>query len=250
MATRTFGCPKNFLVNLLKGIKLSNKRQIVGIVFDGSSSMAQLWSETLAAANEQLGALRETDEGFNTSLVFTDFSTTVKNPQVYLDINNAPNIPTDKELPGGMTALYDAVMRTLDQMNALEGASDPETNFFLTIYTDGHENNSSRSSIDLLPSRLKELKASDKWVITYVGTKHDLSTAVHQMNLSLGNTLSYTPTSGGVRKMSGTMRKATVGYRDAVYKGVAFDTESIIGKDANTITEIDDSDSDGEEANS
>lgn len=205
------------------------KRQIVGIVLDGSGSMSNLWKEILGAVNQQMETLRKTNEGFDTSIVFTKFSSKVDVPQVYRNINNAPNIPLDTQLPGGMTALYEAVYQTINQMNAVEGAVDNDTTFLLHIFTDGLENNSSSAVKSILPGMLQELDKTERWTITYVGTDHDIKQGIAGLGISAGNAYRFAKSANGVLGLNVKLCSDTTKYREAIRAESATSTKCFTG---------------------
>ena len=104
--------PKNF----------TNKRLLVGIVLDRSSSMGSILEPTISGTNEQFSALRDSDDAANTFVAFNTFASKVtpvfhdgtpeKNP-VLVPVTDLKDLTDADYRPSGMTAMFDGVNSSL-----------------------------------------------------------------------------------------------------------------------------------------
>lgn len=143
-------------------------------LLDASGSMESVLDDTIGGFNSFV----RSQVSLGGTLTLYTFSNTCT--CVYKDTPIEDVIPLTKEtyVPGGSTALYDAMGRVLTENEPLEGA-------LLVILTDGQEN----SSRTYTKTHVKDLiRLSHGLEVTYVGV--DLEEATE---LGIENTLEYTP---------------------------------------------------------
>ena len=114
------------------------------IILDESGSMSSIYRETLQSMNEVLGGIRKNQAEFPEQRHFVTFVTFegrgpegIKVRRDRLPIGNIQDLSEKDYRPGGCTPLYDAMGKTL---NELEGLINAEDKVMATIITDGYEN--------------------------------------------------------------------------------------------------------------
>ena len=179
-------------------------------ILDRSGSMGSSANEVIGAYNafikEQSKIVKDAGVNAKVSLVLFDNMY----EQVYLKtpIDDVPELTSSVYYTRGMTALYDAIGKTIA---SFEG----KKNVLFFIETDGFEN-CSREYND--PSKLKELieqKEADGWEFRFVGA--DLSahtTANIAANIGIGadKTMRFTKSVDGYNDRNMNFADATVSY--------------------------------------
>jgi hypothetical protein len=192
-----------------------NKRLLVGIVLDRSSSMESIKKETISGTNEQFSALRDSDDAANTSVAFFSFNHEVT--PVFKNDDGTPKLVpcsalediTDGDyFPSGMTAMYDAVGDAIDFFTKEAKKVD---DVLIVVISDGAENKSRRFTSEQISGQVKELQNSG-WNFTYIGANQDLSLVQAQLGFHEGNILSFESSSVGTAGMSHTVSNAITNY--------------------------------------
>lgn len=95
---------------------------------------------------------------------------------------------------GGMTALNDAIYKTIEFVKKAEGYDK----VIFKIFTDGEENCSSKTK-NYVAELIKSYEQKG-WTFTFVGTPHDVKQAIMNYNIDSSNTLEYDGTKEGFEK--------------------------------------------------
>jgi len=200
-----------------------NKRLLVGIVLDRSSSMGSVRAETISGTNEQFSALRDSDDVDNTFVamwtfnqqvtpVFTDEKDADGKPiPILVEANTLKDISEGDYNPSGMTAMYDGVGDAIDFLAAEAKKAD---SVIVVVISDGMENASSRFTSGAISSRVKELQDSG-WTFTYIGANQDLTQVVADLGIHQGNVLAYTSNVAGTTAMHGVVASSLRSYTSA-----------------------------------
>lgn len=95
----------------------------------------------------------------------------------------------------GMTALYDAVGRTINKFREF---SDNGEKVLMNIYTDGMENASYMFNAVKVSQMIEQDTVN--MVVTFIGTEADTRSAINKLKIKASNTLSYDGTGEGLKK--------------------------------------------------
>jgi len=200
-----------------------NKRLLVGIVLDRSSSMGSVRAETISGTNEQFSALRDSDDADNTLVamwtfndkvtpLFTDGNDTDGKPiPALVEIGAVKDLGDGDYLPNGMTAMYDGVGVAIDFLAAEAKKAD---SVIVVIISDGMENASLRFTSAAIASRVKELQDSG-WTFTYIGANQDLTQVSAELGIHQGNVLGYNSDVSGTIAMQGVVASSLRSYTRA-----------------------------------
>lgn len=211
--------------------KKTKRTKYIGLVLDQSSSMHMIEEQAVSGFNDTLGPIREDYEAGNKvrvwSVLFSD-DVTVLDAGVSPDTIQPLTQATYE--PSGCTALYDAIAKTILSMEAA-AAKDKNAVFLLTVLTDGMENASKdyggASGFGRLKALIARVQKTGNWTINYIGCDGIEQLAV-ATGVSLGNTMTYTPNSAGMKLASDTRTFATRSYLSATNAG-ATSTLDFIG---------------------
>lgn len=193
----------------------------VAILLDSSSSMNSIKEEALDAFNEQVTVLKSDSKELPTKVSLVTFGTRVNEPIVWnRRVSRLEPLTPESYMPSGMTALHDAIGTTIDKLNNLPEASDPETVFQVVIISDGAENNSKEYQASFLKKRIQELEKSDRWTFSYIGANQDMLEVSKDLGMNMDSMLSFAADSEGTKDMSKLYATATTNYRSNLKKGV------------------------------
>lgn len=197
-------------------VRTDDITQYVAFVIDQSGSMLDIKDVAMSAFNEQLQTLRkESGADIKTLVTITKFNDRV-------DIGSIAPLVTIDELnehtyrPAGLTALFDAIGETTLEVAKRYRDDDSDAAVLFVIITDGLENASMTFNQDRLKSMVTELEKTDRWSFTFLAANQNpLETAVGDLGLKMGNVMSFTPDSYGVRNASMNMAKGLACTYDA-----------------------------------
>lgn len=179
------------------------------IILDESGSMSSIYQETIQSMNEVINGIRKNQEDhpdqhhYVTIVTFEgDGIRGVKTRRDRVPIGAIQDFTTRDYRPGGCTPLYDAMGKTLNEMESLVLEDD---RVFATVITDGYENSSrefSGRTIKELVSRLRE----KGWILAYIGANQDAVEVARDLHIE--NALNYCASPLGVKKMGLKLKKA------------------------------------------
>lgn len=192
---------------------MKNYVKIVNII-DRSSSMGSMIDVAINGFNEFLQE-QQTIEG--EALVSTMlFSTKFHNLYENLDIQDCKFLDRNNYQPGGMTALYDAIGKTIDneidQLGSLPKEERPEKTLCV-ILTDGEENRSREFTREQIKEKISEMKEDFNWEFIFLAANEDASLTAEAMGISKGNSYAFTNSSTGLKDAYTAVSFATTSYR-------------------------------------
>ena len=179
------------------------------IILDESGSMSSIYKETLSSMNEVLSGIRleqeEHPEQKNFVTIVTFEGNGIKGIKTRRDrvpIESIKDFTESDYSPGGCTPLYDAMGKTL---NELEGIIHECDKVLATVITDGMENASeeySGKTIKALVDRLRE----KGWTLAYIGANQDAIEVAKDLHIH--NSFEFDASGEGMVRMSVKMKKA------------------------------------------
>ena len=183
------------------------------IILDESGSMSAIYNQALTGINEVLSGIRKTQEDFPDQHHYVTIVTFegsgmagIKTRRDRVAIEKIEDFSRKDYRPGGCTPLYDAMGKTL---NELEGQIHEEDRVMATIITDGAENASeeySGKTVKEMVSRLRE----KGWTFAYIGANQDAVEVARDLHID--NALNFDATPEGTVQMSVRFRKASRKY--------------------------------------
>ena len=185
------------------------KKNLTQMVFvlDMSGSMKWLAPETIGGYNTMLADQKKEDG----DIMVHDG----------VDIKNVQNL-TDKEYrPEGMTAMLDAVGRTINHVgNRLADMPEEERpeKVVFTIITDGYENASHEFDWNTVKEMIKHQREKYSWVFTFLGANIDTMQVSNDLGISSMLSKTYRASKSGTGKVFSAASKSV-----SVARGVSAD---------------------------
>lgn len=179
------------------------------IILDESGSMSSIYKETLSSMNEVLSGIRKNQEEFPDQKNFVTIVTFegsgmkgIKMRRDRVPIESIGDFTETDYRPGGCTPLYDAMGKTL---NDLEGLVHNDDRVMATVITDGYENASEEYSGKTIKALMDRLRGKG-WTMAYIGANQDAVEVARDLHID--NALNFCATGEGVAMMGIKMKKA------------------------------------------
>ena len=131
-----------------------------------------------------------------TTVLFND-----KNEILY-DRKKISDIPemTDKDyVPGGMTALLDAVGVTINRIDKVENVNAPDHKVVFVIITDGQENYSQEYRVAQIKEMISTRQEKFGWEFVFLGANIDAVGEAGKLGISESNAVKYRNSGSGVQ---------------------------------------------------
>lgn len=190
----------------------SNEKTHIICILDRSGSMTSIMTDSIGGFNTFLKKQKELpDEATITVALFDD-----KYELLYdnVDIKKAKELTEDVWYPRGMTALYDAIGKTIntEKANFIKLGKERPAKVLVCVVTDGLENASREFNLEATKNLIKNCE-DDDWNFIYLAANQDAFAVGTSFGISAGNTYTYTANSDGVMNMSATLNNASMSYR-------------------------------------
>jgi uncharacterized protein YegL len=192
----------------------TNEKTHIICVLDSSGSMSNIMSDSIGGFNTFLKQQRELpDEATITVALFDSYN----NYQILydnVDIKKAKDLTSKEWYPRGMTALYDAIGKTInaDKARLARLGNEAPAKVLVCVVTDGQENDSKEYTIQNIKDLIRDCEKED-WNFIYLAANQDAFEVGSGFGISFGNTYTYTASAAGVANMSMTLNNASVNYR-------------------------------------
>ncbi len=166
-----------------------NGAVFINFVLDKSGSMYSIRDDTIGGFNQFFQEQRESGDrlGQKTKMSLTLFDTRYDVRYVAEDVAGVQALDDESYIPGGNTALYDAIGFSVRALEKLA----PEGKVLFVILTDGHENSSrdwNRKSIFKL---IEEKREKNGWEFVFLGADQDAYVAAEAISVGRSSTLSH-----------------------------------------------------------
>jgi hypothetical protein len=120
----------------------------------------------------------------------TLFDTIFSSPHVSVLLENVKNLDSHSYAPGGYTALYDAIGRTVLSVER----EKPNVDKVLTvIQTDGHENSSREFTFQAVRDLIQRKEKEGNWTFVFLGATMDSFDIGVNLGVQPGNAMRYDP---------------------------------------------------------
>jgi uncharacterized protein YegL len=192
----------------------SNERTQIICILDRSGSMSEngIIYEAINGFNNFLEEQKKLkDKATLTVALFDD-----RYDLLYdgVDIKTVQKITYDTWSPRGMTALFDAIGKTINtakSKHSLLGSERPDK-VLVCIVTDGKENASKEFTRDGIRNLINSCER-DNWNFVYLAANQNAFDVGTSFGVSGGNTYTFAATAQGAFAMSNTLNNATISYR-------------------------------------
>lgn len=188
-------------------MKVIPKNENLDIVFliDRSGSMSGSEEDTIGGFNSFIE--REKNKGFNTKVTTVLFDDKYEVLYKRKDINEIEELTDKQYWVRGMTALYDAIGKTI---NLLDKEIDNKVLF--VIMTDGMENDSREYS----KQQITNLIESHNWEFIFIGADIDSYAEARNIGIRKSRVANYEKSERGIGKAYGAIENLTCCMRENV----------------------------------
>ena len=198
----------------------------ISVVLDRSGSMASCLDDTIGGFNSFLGSQRELDGEATLSLIqFDDQYEILEDMKA---IGDCKDITVETYVPRGMTALLDAIGRTINNTEAQLDNKDedekPEKVIFVII-TDGAENHSTEFNHEQIMKMINRHREDNKWEFVFIGANQDAISVGGGMGVRAANSLTYDQSQQGTTHMYMSLTRGMNNYRSKSVKDLEVDSD-------------------------
>lgn len=199
-------------------------------ILDRSGSMEGNRSDYIGGFNAFLREQQESTIG-NAIMSIVLFDDKIEYPVTEVPVKMVKPLDNSTFVPRGMTAMHDAIGKTLNQM-----LEKNHKNNFIVILTDGEENSSREFNSHSTKELIKKAEAKG-WKFLYLAANQDAFAVSRGLGMT-GASATFAATSHGISKGYASASLNTTMYRSAV-TGHNFDS-SIDPLGVKTATQVDD----------
>lgn len=209
------------------------KKGLTKIVFviDRSGSMQSVASDMIGGFNKFIKTQKENKVG-ECTVTFNQFDDIFENVYKNVLVENVKDLDDKTYVPRNMTALYDAVGRTIDEvgeeLSNLSEDQRPEK-VLVVILTDGLENASQTFNRQDVQKKIKHQTEAYNWEFVYIGANQDSWAVGESLGISGNNTINYVSSGKNVVSSSyalwDTLGSKAVAYRSCIDAKMSFTKE-------------------------
>lgn len=163
-------------------------------------------NDTIGGFNSYINTLKK-DKDSTYLFSLTLFDTYHDNRHVAAPLASVPELTTGTYVPGGNTALFDAIGRTVA---AIEAAPQKVDKVLTVILTDGEENSSREYTLQMIKDLISRKEKEGNWTFVFLGADLGAFAAGDRMGVSLSNAVAYNPQN--VNATFATTASATMCY--------------------------------------
>lgn len=181
----------------------------IAFILDRSGSMEPIRQATIKAFNTFLRDQQAAPGQTRFTLVFFETETEVRHTSI--PIAAVTPLDADSYIPGGSTALLDAIGETIDglglKLAALPPADRPD-HITLAILTDGEENSSRHYDWLQIADRIKHQTQKYSWEFLFLGAGPDTIATASRMGIHPANSSLFVADNTGIEAcISGVSKK-------------------------------------------
>jgi uncharacterized protein YegL len=163
------------------------QRVLVNVILDKSGSMASKLNDVIEGFNAYLNGLSKEDK-VDYLFSLTLFDTMVAYRDVAIPLASVRKLDTQTYVPGGNTALNDAIGITVRKV---EGDKPQVDKVITVIMTDGEENSSREWTHDAVKSLIEQKEREGVWTFVFLGAAPDAWVQGRSLGIPMANVAQY-----------------------------------------------------------
>lgn len=173
------------------------------VILDESGSMLDVLDDTIGGFNKFLDDQQKIKGKVNLSVY--KFNTNYENICFCEDIQNVKKLNKNNYIPGGLTALLDAVGRGINDIStdiSKRKEKDKPDKLLFVIITDGAENSSKEYNFKQIKEIIKKKEKEDNWEFLFLGVNLDNFNDARNMHITQTANLSKSDFDKSMKSMS------------------------------------------------
>ena len=178
------------------------------LIVDNSGSMANMLEETIHGINEFIDNQRKVEGNAKVTLVF--FNDEYEIPFNNIDLKTFPKITVEHYHTSGMTALLDAIGKTI---NIVRNRNTNPDKVIVCIITDGYENSSTEFIGNVINKTIKSLEKDNNWEFMFLGADIDSFGVAGSLGINKNKIANFAKTGRGTLDAFATMSVGAATYR-------------------------------------
>lgn len=207
----------------------------ITVVLDRSGSMGVLTNEVIGAFNTFVDEQKQVEGEATFTLIQFDDRYEVNCEAI--NIQDASHLDETTYVPRGMTALFDAVGKTIlstgKRLSAMAEPDRPEKVIFL-IQTDGEENASKKFTLDQIKAMIKEQQEVYSWEFVFLGANIDAVSVAADIGIKRDRAMKYANNADGISEALCSLSTNLASFRrgekvDMAYEESDFDAQKRAG---------------------
>lgn len=199
-------------------MKKQKVKQIGIFILDKSGSMSTIKEQVVSGFNEYLNTIQKGDVDVNFYMRLFD-SSSIDKPYNGESIKKVKKMINAGYKPNAMTPLYDAVVSTVEDINAEYEGEIGKYAFSVVIMTDGYENASKVHNEKCLKDLIKKLEKKGNWTFAYMGANQDSWDIASKMGITRDNTMNWESSVKGTSDAFYSLAAASVNHLNMVSRG-------------------------------
>lgn len=194
----------------------------IAVVIDASGSMTSTRADTIGSFNTFIKDQKAIPG--EAILTLATFDHNYKLIHDGVNLQDVPELTEKDYIPGGMTALFDAIGRTIDAVGRkLSSMKEEErcSKSLVLVITDGEENSSKEYKLERIKEMVSHQQDKYSWQFIFIGANINSFASGTSIGVKAGSTYSYNSTSTGTARLYDSMSFGTSNFRRAKV-GAAF----------------------------
>jgi hypothetical protein len=179
-----------------------NLRTLVAMVVDRSGSMSSIRNDTIEGINAFLTEQKADPE--NTFYTYAQFDDVYEVVNDNIPVSDAPLLDHKTFVPRGMTALHDAIGKTVNRVSsfvATQPVGEKPERVILVVVTDGHENASRDFNSSSILELLNDKQNNHGWNVIYLAANQNAITQAAKFGVKTGSAMNFTAGKRGVKAL-------------------------------------------------
>jgi hypothetical protein len=189
------------------------KSEIV-VILDRSGSMGTIKDDAIGGYNTFIDGQKKVKGEATVTLIQFDHEYEVAYENV--PINEVVPLNSSTYVPRGMTALYDAIGRTINKVAARHTCPicDKDTKIIFAILTDGQENSSREFRQSAINEMITNKRGHDyHWEFIFLAANQDAFATGGALGIKSGDTFNFVADSEGTKIAYRNLANCTTSYR-------------------------------------
>lgn len=193
-------------------IKVDNITTEIICIIDKSGSMSSIKSDAIGGFNEFLREQKEIED--DTKITVNLFDSNFNKLYESLPVNEAVELDDTNYRPSSMTALYDAIGKSINEAeDRFEKEGNPDR-VLVVILTDGMENRSEEYNQEGIFKMIEE-KSDKDWEFIFLAANQDAMKTAKGLNIKGGNSMNFAASGDGVKTVYSQMSSTVKSYRSS-----------------------------------